>query len=360
MAWPLLALPARRIACTVALLVLAVVGRFGPKRDLRAHQYLLYFPWQLCEGGGMTYLLFLDESGHDHRNTPYEVRGGIALHATRRWPFIQSMRAAEESAFGCQLSHYGAEIKGAKLLERRRFAWAASHEQLDDEVRRKHVVGFLEKGKKHIAPHAFEFCAFGQASIRFAHDVFGLLREHGATLFASMIPRGVRKPDSHKPGDFLRKDHVFLLERYFYFLENREEDGLLIFDQTEKKLDREFVRQVHRYFTQTASGRYRAARLAPVPVFISSDMAYPMQAADVVIYAVNWGYRRPSWPESSIRKEVASQFRAWIQALAFDTMVPHRHDPHKMVKIHSIVRVGDPYEARPAHKKGGNAFRPAH
>ena len=32
-------------------------------------------------GGEMSWLLFLDESGHDHKSMPYEVRGGIALHA---------------------------------------------------------------------------------------------------------------------------------------------------------------------------------------------------------------------------------------------------------------------------------------
>ena len=26
----------------------------------------------------MSYLLFLDESGHDHRTMPYEVRGGVS------------------------------------------------------------------------------------------------------------------------------------------------------------------------------------------------------------------------------------------------------------------------------------------
>jgi len=29
----------------------------------------------------MAWLLFLDESGHDHKQMPYEVRGGVALHA---------------------------------------------------------------------------------------------------------------------------------------------------------------------------------------------------------------------------------------------------------------------------------------
>lgn len=27
----------------------------------------------------MAWLLFLDESGHDHRQMPYEVHGGVAL-----------------------------------------------------------------------------------------------------------------------------------------------------------------------------------------------------------------------------------------------------------------------------------------
>ena len=36
----------------------------------------------------MSWLLFLDESGHDHKQLPYEVRGGIALHARQLWPFV--------------------------------------------------------------------------------------------------------------------------------------------------------------------------------------------------------------------------------------------------------------------------------
>lgn len=51
----------------------------------------------------MSYLLFMDESGHDHRNLPYEVRGGVAFHAKRLWPFIQALQAAEVAAFGGHL-----------------------------------------------------------------------------------------------------------------------------------------------------------------------------------------------------------------------------------------------------------------
>ena len=36
----------------------------------------------------MSWLLFLDESGHDHRHMPYEVRGGVALHVSDCGPLF--------------------------------------------------------------------------------------------------------------------------------------------------------------------------------------------------------------------------------------------------------------------------------
>lgn len=41
----------------------------------------------------MSWLLFMDESGHDHKNMPYEVRGGVAIHAGQLWPFVQGHAA---------------------------------------------------------------------------------------------------------------------------------------------------------------------------------------------------------------------------------------------------------------------------
>jgi hypothetical protein len=46
------------------------------------------------KGGGNTvsFLLFMDESGHDHKRMPYEVRGGIAIHAGKLWPMVQQLQ----------------------------------------------------------------------------------------------------------------------------------------------------------------------------------------------------------------------------------------------------------------------------
>ena len=45
------------------------------------------------------------------------------------------------------------------------------------------------------------------------------------------------------------------------------------------------------YFTTAATGRFRAQWIVPSPSFVASDMIYAMQAADICIYCVNWGFR---------------------------------------------------------------------
>ncbi len=52
----------------------------------------------------MSWLLFLDESGHDHKTTPYEVRGGVAIHAGELWSFVRAVQGLELDAFGAELS----------------------------------------------------------------------------------------------------------------------------------------------------------------------------------------------------------------------------------------------------------------
>jgi hypothetical protein len=66
----------------------------------------------------MSYLLFMDESGDDHKSLPYEVRGGIRLDVSEVWPFTQRLRSKELFWFGDHLPNYGSEIKATKLLEK--------------------------------------------------------------------------------------------------------------------------------------------------------------------------------------------------------------------------------------------------
>lgn len=188
---------------------------------------------------------------------PYEVRGGIALHAGELWPFVQDVQRLELDAYGTSLSQFRTEMKGSKLLDKDRFKWAAQAAAMADEERRKHCRGFLTKGLEQKTPARDEFAAYGQASLEMARGVFQLLRDHRATLFAAAIPRDVQRPRTVLADEFLRKDHVFLLERFFYFLESKQEHGLLIMDEVEKTEDRRFVKRLENYFRRTQMGRYR-------------------------------------------------------------------------------------------------------
>lgn len=48
----------------------------------------------------MTQLLFLDESGHDLKDSPYEVLAGIAVEDRDLWNLICAVQQSEETHFG--------------------------------------------------------------------------------------------------------------------------------------------------------------------------------------------------------------------------------------------------------------------
>ncbi len=142
---------------------------------------------------------------------------------------------------------------------------------------------------------------------------------------------------------FLARDQVFLLERFFYFLEGHKEHGLLVMDEVEKTADRRFVRRLHRYFANSATGRYRSRWIVPSPFFVASDMTYPVQAADLCIYCTNWGFRLPSLGmDAEVRTEIADEFGPWLDALQF------RGESHRggvTFKSFGVAFVPDPYNA---------------
>ena len=161
---------------------------------------------------------------------------------------------------------------------------------------------------------------------------------------ASAIPRGVAKPRDYRFDDYLRKDAVFLLERLFYFLESKQEHGVLVMDETEKQADRRFVARLEGYFTNTSTGRHRTAWIVPTPFFVSSDMTPAVQAADLCIYCINWGFRLPDrGMDAERRDEIADMFGRELANLQFRG---RGHRDGRVFDTYGIVYVPDPYEAR--------------
>ena len=294
----------------------------------------------------MTWLFFMDESGHDHKNTPYEVRGGLAIHVGRLWPFAREMQRLEIDCFGCRLQDYGNEIKGSTLVNRKPVPVCSAGRSSDpDDDRQMLCRSFLRKNRRGTSPDRPEFTAYGQACLRMAREMFSLLKRNGAVLMASAIPRGVAKPPNYRFDDYLRKDVVFLLERFFYFLEAKREHGVLVMDETEKREDRRFVSKMEGYFTKTATGRERTTWIVPTPFFVSSDMAYAVQAADLCIYCINWGFRLPARGMNAERRdEVADMFGADLADIQYRGQ---GYRDGRVFDTFGIVYVPDPYEPRP-------------
>lgn len=291
----------------------------------------------------MSYLLFIDESGHDHQSMPYEVRGGVAVHSSNLWNLVQALGGVEERAFGVRISTYGHEVKGHRLLDKRRFRWAAQQDPLDDVARRKHSIAFLNKGQVHGVPSRIEFAAYGQACLQMARDVFRVLNANGAKLFAVAIPRDVARPDTMQADEFLRKDQVFLLERYFYFLESQNQQGLIVLDETDRTEDRRFIKKLERYFLRTQTGRFRSTKIVPTPFLVSSEMSSPIQAADVCIYALNWGFRLPNKGMDAPTRPEIEEFVPWILELRAEGDAIKLDGTHHW---YGITYVPDPYTAR--------------
>ncbi len=227
----------------------------------------------------MSWLLFLDESGHDHQQMPYEIHGGFAIHASKLWPLISGVRTLEQSTYGAYLHQYGSEIKGSKLLAKDRFKWAAQASPMGEAERRKQALNFLSSGAQRRTPRRDEFTAYGQACLAMTEGVLHLLNSFDARIFAAAIPCDVA-PVAPLPNDLLRKDLVFLLERFFYFLEERREPGLLVMDGSEKQADRKLVRRIEWYFTETMIGRQRT-------------QADSVDRASAILCRIRYGLRHP-------------------------------------------------------------------
>ncbi len=292
----------------------------------------------------MTWLLFMDESGHDHKVMPLEVRGGIALHISKLWDFVRAWQRVELEAFGARLTDFKKEIKGAKLLDKDRYRWSTQSGRLSDGDRRKGARAFLTKGLQGHQPSSVEFLAYGQACMEMARGIFEILQSYDARLFACAIPKGTKPPIDFRQPDYLRKDHVFLFERFFYFLEAQKDHGLLVLDESEKVEDRRFVSRVERYFSVTTPGRQRTAWIVPSPLFVSSDMSVGVQAADLCLYCINWGFRLAQWHNvGPVRPEIERDFKPQLERLQW------QGDGYREGRVfHSfgIVFVPDPFDGR--------------
>lgn len=288
----------------------------------------------------MGWFLFVDESGQDRRNSPYEVLAGVAVEDRELWRLIQALKSSQEEHFGMRLfDAYGAEAKGLKLLKTKVFKHANQKPPLPVADRKALTHAALTDGGN---VGGDQLTALGQAKLAYVADALDLCRKHGTVAFASIIPNDIPRPSY----DFLRKDYTFLFERFFHFLNGRSENpkpmGTVIFDEVEKTQSQILIEQMEKYFLHTAKGKTRSRLIVPEPLFVHSDLTTMIQMADLVAYIVSWGVRLTGGvrPMTKPRREELDSLAAKVCRLRYHAKTPGGHDTWGFTTIREL-RVAD-------------------
>jgi len=245
----------------------------------------------------MSYLLFVDESGHDRKASPYEVLAGLAIDDRVLWDLVSALHDAEIRLFGVRYSKGSAELKGSKLLTTKVFRHAELSPAFDPLQRSELARFALEHGDRATAKH---LKALALAKLDYVRAALSLCAKFRCAAFASIVDVDAPKTTS----DGLRKDYGYLFERFFNYLEDGSDGsmGIIVFDELEKSRSHILVDQSHRYFRDLLTGRARARRIVPEPFFVHSDLTTGIQLADIVAYTISWGVRfkgleKPARPE---------------------------------------------------------------
>jgi hypothetical protein len=195
----------------------------------------------------MSYILFIDESGHDGKLSPHEVLAGVSVEDRELWNLISSIQQIEIECFGRRYSAGASELKGKKILKTKVFRHATSRPEFDPEERRSLAKQALDHGESANSDH---LAALGQAKIDFVRRTLILCSQHRCRAFASIVPREALRSLSK---EHLRKDYSYLFQRFFDFLEDvsPESLGFVVFDEIEKSQSHLLINQMSKYFRET-------------------------------------------------------------------------------------------------------------
>jgi len=289
-------------------------------------------------------LLFIDESGHDRSGTPCEVLAGVAVAEDSLWNLVRAVRAIERELFGDYLRTFLIEERKAKrLLKTKRFKSANRNVPIAANELTSLAHSALAKGKTAREQGAAddrtterELVGYSRQVLRFVHEVLNTAASFNVQVFASMVDPNSPRP----PAGTLRKDYIYLFERYFYFLETLppKERGLVVFDELEKSQAHGLVGQMAAYFLGHQEGLYRSSRIVPEPFFVHSDLTTGVFLADLTAYILGWGWRLNKMPQP-VRAEL-QPYATKLHDMQFHGQKP-KQDGSGIWQLHGITYVDD-------------------
>jgi len=257
----------------------------------------------------MAFFMFVDESGQDQQESPYEVLAGVAVEDKNLWPLVQALHQAELDYFGCRYSTDTRELKAKKLLKPKVFRQASDFGPFLDDARCKLAKRCLQSGSS-ATPR--QIAALGQAKVAYVGKVLELASDFDCKAFASIAPKEAPRPTD----DYLRRDYSFLFERFYGLLlkQRGTPQGVVVFDELERSQSHLLIDQMARYFIETKKGQKRRERIIPEPFFVHSHLTTGIHLPDLLAYIVSWGVRRhrmtaPARAELAPLAEAANKLR---------------------------------------------------
>jgi hypothetical protein len=275
----------------------------------------------------MAFFFFVDESGTDHQDSPYEVLCGISIQDSELWKIITQLKSLEIEVLGTRYSGANREIKGRNFLKRKVFKHASLEKAFAPKERTQLSKECIESGESATKKH---FAALAQAKLEYVRRSLDLSREFNVKIFAAISKDPSRITD-RESADLLRRDYVYVFERMYYFLEdkNKVEQGIVVFDELEKSQSHVLVSQLENYFKKTAKGRKRSSLIIPEPFFVHSDLTTGIQIADLIAYILCWGLRLKGM-DGPIRKELDT-FVEMVKPLRHITARETTHSQAQMI-----------------------------
>lgn len=238
----------------------------------------------------MAWFLFIDQPGTHQASMPYTALTGIAVEDTKVWTLARRLTDAQLHFFGAPLTElYAQDVMCDALLGHATFG------SVDPENRKNLRAARSAPELSGHADHAlgpWSDTSLAKAKIAYCQYALALARECEVAAIAMILPKSA---SSDNADHVLGKNYAYLIERYYFFLKNIDEDevGLLLFSERVRESSSGTFRALTDYFVKTANGRVRAQQVLPEPVFVEQDLAALSQLSELFSYIVSWGLRLP-------------------------------------------------------------------
>ena len=266
----------------------------------------------------MAYIFFIDESGINKTESPYEVLCGVAIEDKDIWNVISTLKNLEIQTLGTKYRNHeqDREIKGRKFLKRKTFKHASYFPDLRVDEIPALAQRCLEQGDSATRR---EQAGLALAKLNYVRGLLKICNQFRIKIFAAISSNPIRETDDKNDG-LLRRDYVFLIERIYYYLDdkNNGDQGMIVFDEIGKSKSHILVSELENYFKKTVNGQLRSNLIIPEPFFVQSDLTTGIQIADIIAYIISWGFRLKGMSEP--KREELNEFVDLIKPLRYRSL----------------------------------------